>query len=64
MGEQRPSGEGTLGKFVDDACWAQDDHLPITENVKYLFSFHGSKLRYVHNPLWVITTVNLTLPLR
>jgi hypothetical protein len=52
MGENRASGENTLGGFdVLGACCLQDDYLPIKQDTVCLQSFYVVKLKCVHSKL-------------
>ena len=48
MGEQRAIRESIVGTLAGDVCWAEDDRLPITDNITCLHSFFADKLIYVH----------------
>ena len=48
MGEQRAIRESIVVTLGDDVCWAEDEHLPITDNIICLHSFFADTLIYVH----------------
>jgi hypothetical protein len=62
MGENRVDGEGILGELVgEEAYRAEDDHLSISQNVTYLYSYYADKLKYVHREPFGYNKCKLTL---
>jgi hypothetical protein len=62
MGEKRVDGEGILGKLVGEETYrVEDDHLSISRNVAYLYSYYADKLKYVHREPFGYNKCKLTL---